>query len=167
MWHSGSAGILNGLMANSLNMDLKHCIVVLKRAQYPAADSKWDDEETRSVFVTGGFGAAPDSSGDAMFVRDSDGVVFCVAGWMVERFVRCVPEGETGIAYVVSVLCNDGIQTRDVVANSPLAASYRVMNDLGWMKLPHSTRVIDGDSLLVEVEGGEVVLSPKKKVPPS
>jgi hypothetical protein len=150
-------------MANSLNMDLTHCIVVLKRSQYPAAESKWDDEENRTVFVTGGFGAASNSTSDAMFVRGSDGVVFCVAGWMVERFVRRVPDAEAGIAYVVAVMRDDGVLTSEVVANSPIAAVYKVMDELGWMHLPHTTRVIDDDDILVQVEGATVVLSAKAK----
>lgn len=97
-----------------------------------------------------------------MYVRGNDGKVFRAEGHMVQKFIRRVPEDETGIAYVVTVMSPSGVETHEVVANSPTAANYKVMDELGWLQLPHRADE-SHDDILVQVDGAEIVLSPKMK----
>jgi len=148
-------------MANSLNRNLTDCLVVLGREHYPS-DPKWDGEASRTVFVTGGFGANTDTSGNALFVRDRDGKSWRAEGYMVERFVREVPEDERKIAYIVTVMSEQGVESYEVMVKTPIAAVLHILKTLRWSDLPY--RLSDQhDDLLIVVKGVEHVLSAKMK----
>ena len=148
-------------MANSLNRNLTDCLVVLGREHYPS-DPKWDGEASRTVFVTGGFGANASTSGSALFVRDSDGRTWRAEGYMVERFIREVPEDERAVPYIVAVMSEQGAESYEVMVNTPIAAVLHILKTLGWSDLPY--RLSDQhDDLLIDVRGAEHVLSAKMK----
>jgi hypothetical protein len=152
-------------MANALNMDLADCVVVLGREHFPANEPKWNEEHTRTVLVRGGVGSKGAVRGSWMWVTDENGEAFRAHGWMVRRLVR-QPVPQNHATYAVSVMDADGVQTLEIVATSPLAASYRVMHDLGWMQLSHTACEKHGD-LFVEAEGARFVLtaSPRPVAP--
>jgi len=149
-------------MANSLDRDLEHCEVVLGREHFPAAEGKWDDEKNRTVFVTGGFGASASSNGNALFVRGTDGVVFRAEGWMVERFVRQVPEDERQILYVVTVMSTEGVESYEMWSMTPTGAVSSVLQVRGWDGINYRMGE-EHDDALITVEGVDYVLHPKKK----
>ena len=148
-------------MANSLNRNLTDCFVVLGREHYPS-DPKWDGEASRTVFVTGGFGANADTGGNALYVRDRDGESWRAEGYMVERFIREVPEDERAVPYIVTVMSEQGVESYEVQAMTPIAAVLQILKTCGWSDLPY--RLSDQhDDLLIEVKGVEYVLSAKMK----
>lgn len=149
-------------MANALNRDLENCEVVLAREYYPESEPQWDEEAQRTVFVTGGFGAAASTNGNALFVRQSDGTSFRAEGYMVERFIREVPETEREVVYVVNVMSPSGVQSHQVSALTTTNATSQVLQQLGWGSLPHRMGLTH-DDVLIEVDGVEYALSPKKK----
>jgi len=158
---SGSLLVTWPAMANSLNRNLTDCLVVLGREHYPS-NRKWDDEANRTVFVTGGFGANADTNGNALYVRDRDGKTWRAEGYMVERFVREVPEDEQAVPYVVTVMSEQGVESYEVMVNTPIAAVLHILKTFGWSDLPY--RLSDQrDDLLINVKGVEYVLSPKMK----
>ena len=123
-------------MANSLNRNLTDCLVVLGREHYPS-DPKWDGEASRTVFVTGGFGANADTGGNALYVRDSDSKSWRAEGYMVERFVREVPEDEREIPYIVTVMSEQGVECYEVKAKARIVAVLHILKTLGWSDLPY------------------------------
>lgn len=149
-------------MANALNRDLENCEVILAREYYPEDEPQWAEEAQRTVFVTGGFGAAASTNGNALFVRQNDGTSFRAEGYMVEKFVREVPEDERAITYVVNVMSEQGVETYEVSAVTTTNATSQVLQQLGWGLLPHRFGVTH-DDVLIEVDGVEYALSPKKK----
>jgi len=135
--------------------------VVLGREHYPT-DPKWNDEASRTVFVSGGFGANADTNGNALFVRDRDGKSWRAEGYMVERFVREVPEGERAVPYIVTVMSEQGVESYEVMVNTPIAAVLHILKTLGWSDLPYLLSD-QHDDLMVTVKGAEHVLSAKMK----
>ena len=144
-------------MANSLNVDLADCVVVLGREHFPADDRRWDAERARTVLVRGGVGAKASVRGSWMWVTDENGAAFRAHGWMVRRLVRR-HEPQVRTSYDVAVMGAQGVDSFEVVATSALAASHRVLHDLGWMQTGHAPRESHGD-MCVEVNGAQFVVS--------
>jgi len=150
-------------MANSLNRELKGCEVVIAREYYKDADDpKWDDEQNRTVLVTGGFGSHASTNGSTLFVRDRWGKSWGAKGYQVERFVREVPEEERHIRFIVNVMSPEGVQSYEVMAETSTTATNKIINDLGWGSLPHRIDPSHDDTL-IEIEGVEYIVSPKMK----
>ena len=148
-------------MANSLNRNLTDCLVVLGREHYPS-DPKWNDEASRTVFVTGGFGANADTGGNALYVRDRDGKSWRAEGYMVERFIREVPKDERAVPYTVTVMSANGVESHEATARTPIAAVLSLLTRFGWDGLPY--RLSDEhDDALITVEGVDYILSPAKE----
>lgn len=150
-------------MANSLDRDISNCEVVIAREHYKdTGDDKYNDEQNRTVFVTGGFGASAHTNGNALIVRGKDGKSFRAEGWMVEKFVREVPKEEREIAYIVNVMSPEGVHTYDVMAETTTSATHKVLDELGWANLPRHIGLQD-DHTYIEVDGVEYAISPKIK----
>jgi hypothetical protein len=148
-------------MANSLNRNLTDCLVVLGREHYPT-DPKWNDEASRTVFVSGGFGANADTSGNALYVRDRDGKSWRAEGYMVERFIREVPEDERQLLYVVTVMSTEGVESYEMWSKTPTGAVRSVIQVRGWDGIGYRMGE-EHDDALITVEGVDYVVSPKKK----
>ena len=149
-------------MANSLDKDLNNCLVILGRKYYPEGEPQWDDEENRTVFVTGGFGANPKTNGNALFVRGNDGKSFRAEGYMVEKFVREVPEDEREIAYIVTVMSVNGVETHEVSAINTIRAISKTLELKGWGSFPQKMGD-DHDDAMMEVDGVDYIIKPKMK----
>lgn len=149
-------------MANSVGRNIDNCEVVLKREYYPEDEPQWNSEEARTVFVSGGFGTNPDTSGNAIFCRGKDGKTFRGEGYMVERFIREVPEDERDLIYVVNVMSVNGVETHDVMAPSTTTATHQVLDSKGWGNLPRRIGV-EHDDTLIEVDGVEYAVTVKLK----
>ena len=81
---------------------------------------------------------------------------------MVERFLREVPEDERAVPYIATVMSEQGVESYEVMVNTPIAAVLHILKTLGWSDLPY--RLSDQhDDLLIEVKGAEYVLSAKMK----
>jgi|SRR5450756_1432423 len=149
-------------MANSLNRDINNCVVVLKREYYPDDEPQWDDEDNRTVFVTGGFGADPKTGGNALFVRGNEGTSWRAEGYMVERLVREVPEDEREIIYIVTVMSVNGVETHEVSATTTLRAVSKTLELKGWGSFPQKMGV-DHDDAMMEVDGVDYIIKPRVK----
>jgi len=149
-------------MANSLDKNLLNAEVVLGRNNYPADEPQWDDEQNRTVLVTGGFGSSAESNGNALFVRGRDGVSFRAEGWMVERYIRLVPEDERQLLYVVTVMSTEGVETHEIWSKTPTGAVQSVIQVRGWDGIGYRMSE-DHDDALITVEGVDYIISPKKK----
>ena len=81
---------------------------------------------------------------------------------MVERFLREVPEDERAVPYIATVMSEQGVESYEVMVNTPIAAVLHILKTLGWSDLPY--RLGDQhDDLLIEVRGVEYVLSATMK----
>jgi hypothetical protein len=149
-------------MTDPLDRNLTNCDVVLRREFYPASDEMWDDENSRTAFVTGGHGANPRIPTGGLLVRDNDGRSFQVDRNKVERFVREVPKNEREITYVVTVMSENGVEAHEVSALTTLRAISKTLELRGWGSLPHKVGM-NHDAALVEINGVEYSLTPMRK----